>query len=137
MHPRAVGGFEEEKFGFGTDVEGPAAFGDFFEHPLEDVARVALEGSPVGSVDVAEDAGASAFLRSPGEDGVGFRVEDEAHIAFLNPRKSFHRGAVEPDAVFQRFRQTLDGHIYAFHRAGDIGKLERDEFDAVFLDAGE
>ena len=94
----AFGVFEVEVLQFRRDVVGVAELGCAFEVAAQDCARVALEGLPGGSDEIAEHSGYGVGLWPPRQEAEGRRIGEGVHVGLAVPSEALDGGAVEVHA---------------------------------------
>jgi len=118
---RALG--EEEELDLGCDQEDQACVGGAVEDPPQRPPAVAAIRLPVGSDDVAEEAGADD-LGIGVDQGEGVEVRSEVHVRLHLAGHPLDRRAVEPLAILENLGQPAHRHRDVLNGAGDVGELE-------------
>ena len=100
--------------------------------PLQNLARVAVEGRAVGVVDVAEHPG-DLGLRPPRDGLEGRRVGPGDHVGFLDPGEPLDGRSVEAHAFGEGPLQFLRCDGDRLEEAQDVGEPQADELDPALL----
>ncbi len=73
----------------------------------------------------------------PGDDGEGREIRDQEHVGLGDAGEPGDRRAVDPLAAVDDVLENLHGNRDALDETHDVGELEVDELDLVFLRPAE
>ncbi len=83
---------EQEKFALRANIHGIAETSGLGEDPLQVHPWTALEGRPVGFVDITNYPGSiDAIFVSPGQDDEGVKIRLKIHVRFIDADKTVNR----------------------------------------------
>ena len=130
-------GVEQEKFTLRTHIEDVAHLFGLADNFSEDLARVAGKGLAFQCLEIADQPGHFALLRSPGEDQERVQVWLQVHVGFLDPGETFDRGTIKHADTIESLVQLARADRDIFHGAENVGELKSDESDILLFDDAE
>ena len=130
--PPIVVRMEQEKLALRPHLEGIAHLLCLLCRLAQHIPGISLKRLLVYAVDVADQPGHLALLRTPWKDLKGVQIRIKIHIRFFDTHKALDGGAVKNTPVFQRLRQLSHCNRHIFQHAENIRKLQADEL-YIFL----
>ena len=98
--------------------------GDSF---FQNISRIHFVRCSVRTIDITDQTGHFALLRSPRKNLKSPGIRIQIHIRVFLTGKSLYRGNVKHAAVIQRFFQLAYCYSHIFHHPENVCKLQADE----------
>ena len=127
-------GLEEEELHLRPHVEGVAQLFRPLKGPPQHVPGIAHEGGAVRVIDVANEPGGLALGGHPGQHREGGQVRMQVLVALVDAGEALDGAAVDHDLVADHLLDLGLGDGHVLELAEDVGELEADELDILFVD---